>query len=65
MDSEKGTEFEQGYAAGISYACRWIEQYMDTRKGRLEPGKSQRKRDELEHIKKTLIRYIDPKRHPT
>lgn len=64
MDSEKTTEFECGYEAGISYACRWIEEYMDARKGRLEPGKNQRKRDELELIKKTLIRYLDPKRPP-
>jgi len=61
MDSGQKTEFDQGYEAGINSACRWIDQYIGARIDKIDPRKNQRKRDELDSIRKTLIRYINPR----
>lgn len=52
------SEFDRGYQEGLAQAYREINAWANARLDRLEPGKNQRMRDEIDRSRVVLLRYI-------
>lgn len=55
---DQRTDFDKGYHDGLFAAYREIESWSKARLDRLEPGKSQKMRDEVEQAKISLLHRI-------
>ena len=52
------SDFDKGFHEGVLSAYREISMWSQARLDRLEPGKSQRMRDDIEHAHVTLLRLL-------
>ena len=55
---DQRSEFDRGFQEGLAQAYRDINTCANARMDRLEPGKNQKLRDEIDTTRIVLLRYI-------
>ena len=58
MSDDDRSEFDRGYQEGLACAYREINAWTNARIDRLEPGKNQRFRDEIDRARVVLLNRI-------
>ena len=58
MTTDSRSDFDRGFQDGMRAAYREIKSWSKARLDRLEPGKNQRMRDEIEFAQVTLLHRL-------
>jgi hypothetical protein len=58
MSDDDRSDFDRGYQEGLARAYRDINAWTNARLDRIDPGKNQRLRDEIDRARVVLLQYM-------